>query len=432
MIDTKLLLNDFDSVAKNLESRNIDKSSLESLRDFVAEFKRLKQESESKKARQNKMSKEFGELMRNASSLNDKDSIESKKVQLDKLKEEVKKDINIITLKENELHEKLLNIPNLVDCKTPIGKDENDNVEIKKILTPRSFNFTPKHHYELGEANGWIDSKAGAKLAGARFSVLRGMGARLNAALISYMLDFNYKNGFEICSVPVIVNENAMLGTGQFPKFIDDVFALKGADIKDENIESKGHNFYLISTSEISLTNLYQDEILDSKDLPIKLTAATPCFRKEAGSAGRDTRGIIRQHQFDKVELVAITTQESSDEMQRQMVENASKLLESLELPHRLVQLCSGDIGFSAQNTIDIEVWLPGQNCYREISSVSNCGDFQARRAKIRYKENGKNILAHTLNGSSLAVGRTLVAIMENFQTQSGEIEIPKVLQKYL
>ncbi|MWV69411.1 serine--tRNA ligase [Helicobacter saguini] len=449
MIDTKLLLNDFDLVEKNLQSRNFNTASLESLRNFVANFKILKQNTESKQALQNKLSKEFGELMRSVSKGGVKDSIESKKQELDKLKEELKKDLNLVSLQETQLRDKLLNIPNLLDSKTPFGKDENDNVEIKKILSPRVFDFTPKHHYELAENNGWIDFRAGAKLAGARFSVLRGMGARLNAALIQYMLDFNYKNGFEICSVPIIVNENAMLGTGQFPKFIDDVFAIKDSNIEsslqdsndsnlspthhsNNDIESKGHNFYLISTSEISLTNLYQDEIIDSNLLPIKLTAATPCFRKEAGSAGRDTRGIIRQHQFDKVELVAITTQEQSEEMQAKMVENASKLLESLELPHRLMQLCSGDIGFSARNTIDLEVWLPGQNCYREISSVSNCGDFQARRAKIRYKENGKNKLAHTLNGSSLAVGRTLVAIMENFQKQNGEIEIPKVLQKYL
>ncbi|RDU65337.1 serine--tRNA ligase [Helicobacter didelphidarum] len=426
MIDTKLLLNDFDFVSNNLSKRNIDPLVLSSLRDFVSMYKAFKIKTESKQAEQNKLSKQYGELIKNKV---DSETIKNYKNKLDLLKEEIKNDTIMISNQEAELHNMLLRIPNLLDSNTPFGQDESDNVEIKQILEPKKFDFKPKEHWELAEQNKWIDFDAGVKLAKSRFSVLRNEGARLNHALISYMLDFNRKNGFEICSVPIIVNEQAMMGTGQLPKFADDMFRIDNTlDAESE----RGHNLYLISTSEISLTNLYQGEIIKVENLPIMLTAYTPCFRKEAGSAGRDTRGIIRQHQFDKVELVAITTQEQSINMQQCMIENASRLLESLGLPHRLVQLCSGDIGFSACNTVDLEVWLPGQNCYREISSVSNCGDFQARRAKIRYKEDGKNKLVHTLNGSSLAVGRTLVAIMENFQQADGSIEIPKVLQKYL
>lgn len=427
MIDIKLLLQDFDRVSQNLAYRNIEKYTLDKLKTSATALKQQKTHAESMQAEQNKLSKEYGELMRQKA---DSKVLQNHKEKLDTLKREVQEEVAKVGLAEKDLQDMLLQIPNLLSSATPIGADEKDNVVIKKVLQPKDFDFTPKEHWELAEQNKWIDFEAGVKLSKSRFSVLRGYGARLNHALISYMLDFNYQNGFEICSVPAIVNERAMLGTGQLPKFADDMFRLE--HVVDDEDSKKGHSLYLISTSEISLTNLYQDMILNEQDLPIMMTAYTPCFRKEAGSAGRDTRGIIRQHQFDKVELVAITTPEQSEEMQQRMVNNASKLLESLELPHRLVQLCSGDIGFSACNTVDLEVWLPGQQCYREISSVSNCGDFQARRAKIRYKHDGKNILTHTLNGSSLAVGRTLVAIMENFQQADGSIGIPKVLQKYL
>lgn len=425
MIDVKLLLNDFDCVVSNLKNRNIEHTTLQTLQELANHFKNLKIQTEAKQAKQNKLSKEYGELVKNKA---DSTIIQNYKNELNLLKEEIKSGLSNIAMHESRLYDMLLTIPNLLDSHTPIGKDENDNVEIKQVLIPKQFDFQPKEHWELAQHNKWIDSEAGVKLAKSRFSVLRGEAARLNHALITYMLDFNHKNGFEVCNVPVIVNEQTMIGTGQLPKFADDMFHIDNT----YDDEGRGHNLYLISTSEIALTNLYQDMIIEHKNLPIMLTAYTPCFRKEAGSAGRDTRGIIRQHQFDKVELVAITAQEESYAMQQKMIENASKLLESLELPHRLVQLCSGDIGFSACNTVDLEVWLPGQNCYREISSVSNCGDFQARRAKIRYKQEGKNKLAHTLNGSSLAVGRTLVAIMENFQKSDGSIEIPRVLHKYL
>lgn len=429
MIDVKLLLNDFEHVAQNLARRNMEQGLLDSLREQASALKQQKNAAESMQAEQNKLSKEFGELMRQKA---DNDTIQAQKQKLDSLKKEVQEAVTQVAAAEKSLQSMLLQIPNLLSDSTPTGNDEHDNVEIKRVLEPRQFDFTPKEHWELAEHNKWIDFEAGVKLSKSRFSVLRGYGARLNQALISYMLDFNQKNGFELCSVPVIVNDRAMLGTGQLPKFADDMFRLENMADEEGGDLAKGHNLYLISTSEISLTNLYQDMIINEQELPIMMTAHTPCFRKEAGSAGRDTRGIIRQHQFDKVELVAITKPQESEAMQQRMVENASKLLESLELPHRLVQLCSGDIGFSACNTIDLEVWLPGQQCYREISSVSNCWDFQARRAKIRYKSEGKNTLVHTLNGSSLAVGRTLVAIMENFQNADGSISIPKVLQKYL
>ena len=374
MIDTKALVNDFEQVSKQLSIKKVSENTLSDLKNLALEYK------------------------------------------------------SALNITETKLQDFLYNIPNLPDSATPKGEDENDNVEIKKVLTPPQFDFAPKEHWELGVANGWIDFEAGVKLAKSRFSVLRGMGAKLNRALINFMLDYNEKAGFESVLTPVIVNARALFGTGQLPKFEDDMFKVD-SQFDDEQSE---HDLYLISTSEITLTNLYQDSIISSEKLPIMLTAHTPCFRKEAGSAGRDTRGMIRQHQFDKVELVAITHPSQSEAMQEKMVQTASGILSELKLPHRLVQLCGGDLGFSASNTIDIEVWLPGQNCYREISSVSNTRDFQARRAKIRYKENGKNALVHTLNGSSLAVGRTLIAIMENYQQADGNIVIPEVLRKYL
>jgi seryl-tRNA synthetase len=321
---------------------------------------------------------------------------------------------------EEALNAILLGIPNLPDENVPDGNDEEENIEIKKVLTPPNFSFEPKEHWELSEQNGWINFETGVKVAKSRFSVLEDDGAKLERALINYMLDFNAKRGFKEVSLPIIVNEETMQGTGQLPKFADDLFKIEG------------ENLYLIPTAEVPLTNLFRDEILQPSELPIKLTSHTPCFRKEAGSGGRDIRGLIRQHQFHKVELVAITTPEESDQVFDEMVSCASDLLTSLQLPHRLITLCTGDLGFSAAKTVDLEVWLPGQNTYREISSVSNTRDFQARRAKIRYKDGKKNLLVHTLNGSSLAVGRTLLAIMENNQNEDGSITIPKVLEPYM
>ncbi|GAA7435845.1 serine--tRNA ligase [Helicobacter pylori] len=415
MIDRKLLLQDFDKVALSLKKRNhaMD-DELERLREAITHYKKQLIELEGLQAFQNKVSKEFGIKMAQKMDTSDlKKELENNKIKLNELSKSVGE-------AEQQIDLKLSIIPNLVDEKTPLGANEEDNTEIKKILTPRVFTFKPKEHFELAQQNGWIDFESGVKLAKSRFSVIRGFGAKIYRALIYLMLDFNEKNGFEIIYTPALVNEKMLFGTGQLPKFKEDVF-------KIEN-----ENLYLIPTAEVTLTNLYNDTIISVESLPIKMTAHTPCFRSEAGSAGKDTRGMIRQHQFDKVELVAITHPKESDAMQEYMLESASEILMALELPHRFVQLCSGDLGFSASNTIDIEVWLPGQNCYREISSVSNTRDFQARRAKIRFKENQKNQLAHTLNGSSLAVGRTMVALMENHQQADGSIHIPKALEKYL
>ncbi len=415
MIDRKLLLQDFDKVALSLKKRNhaMD-DELERLCEVITHYKKQLIELEGLQAFQNKVSKEFGIKMAQKVDTSDlKKELENNKIKLNELSKSVGE-------LEQQIDLKLSIIPNLVDEKTPLGANEEDNIEIKKILTPRVFTFKPKEHFELAQQNGWIDFESGVKLAKSRFSVIRGFGAKIYRALIYLMLDFNEKNGFEIIYTPALVNEKMLFGTGQLPKFKEDVF-------KIEN-----ENLYLIPTAEVTLTNLYNDTIISVENLPIKMTAHTPCFRSEAGSAGKDTRGMIRQHQFDKVELVAITHPKESDAMQECMLESASEILKALELPHRFVQLCSGDLGFSASNTIDIEVWLPGQNCYREISSVSNTRDFQARRAKIRFKENQKNQLAHTLNGSSLAVGRTMVALMENHQQADGSIHIPKALEKYL
>ena len=674
MIDIKLLLHDFDAVAAALNKRQVDSSTLQELSELASKLKSAKHSLEALQELQNKRSKLFGE--QRAKKV-DSSVLEPLRKELEANKQNIAQAQEVVRALQEQLESSLATIPNLPDSHTPFGTDESENVELERILTPREFDFTPKEHFELAEQNGWIDFAAGVKLAKSRFSVLRGQGALLSRALINFMIDSNRKAGFELVSTPVIVNSAMLFGTGQLPKFENDMFKICGEEDSsqgyfasaelmdskeamdchaaataparnDENnamdkkvdsrdtapslslradgvgvaihkectqvdsrkqtqkLEStfeqnaqatqkvdsrkqaqnlneqaqdsksfdnnahnmseqaqdsrisketsanaeryplfcdeksglssdwqgsyldgndrrqsrkaessnnaqnvfcnqvdrrqdlgdrivalqgdsrahtrayvtaespqqsailapkqakrcerelagffrkptpkpsqapthkdpkgtkKGHSLYLISTAEITLTNLYNDCIIKAQDLPICLTAQTPCFRKEAGSAGRDTRGMIREHQFDKVELVAITHPSQSDAMQEKMLRTASKILSDLGLPHRFVRLCSGDLGFSASNTIDIEVWLPGQGCYREISSVSNTRDFQARRAKIRYKENGKNHFAHTLNGSSLAVGRTLVAIMENYQQKDGSIAIPKVLESYL
>lgn len=429
MIDVKLLLNNFEDVSEKLTIKKVDPKLLSELKTLAQTYKKDKQDLEAIQAEQNQQSKLFGSYK-----AQNKDTSDLKTA-LDSLKVKLSEQEKLARKSQEHLESLLFNIPNIPDSNTPAGEDEKDNVEIKRILTPRVFGFQPKEHWELAEQNGWIDFERGVKLAKSRFSVIRGEGARINRALTNFMLDINQKAGFEMVVTPVIVNEKMLFGTGQLPKFEEDMFQVNTQTdplFEGAEEESNGQNFYLISTSEITLTNLYHNEIIPEAELPILLTAQTPCFRKEAGSAGKDTRGMIRQHQFDKVELVAITKPEQSAKIQQKMLETASSILEKLELPHRFVQLCGGDIGFSASNTVDIEVWLPGQNCYREISSVSNCQDFQARRAKIRYKSDGKNHLVHTLNGSSLAVGRTLIAIMENYQNKDGSISIPNALKPYL
>ena len=414
MIDLKLLQKDFDGTSKKLMRKGVDEKLLEKVKSKFEELKVAKTNFETLQATQNAMSKEFGVYKREGK------DISELKVKVDENKIRIVDALEIQRLRQEELEELAMAIPNMPDDDVPDGKDEDDNVEIKKVLKPKEFSFTPKEHWELAEQNGWIDFERGVKLATSRFSVSFGMGARLERALINFMLDFNREHGFDEVSVPALVNRQALEGTGQLPKFEDDLYKIQEQEL------------FLIPTAEVPVTNLYQDEILTADELPKKMTAYTSCFRKEAGAAGRDTRGMIRQHQFHKVELVSIATPGESDIIFANMVSCASDLLTALELPHRLVTLCTGDLGFSAAKTIDLEVWLPGQNTYREISSVSNTRDFQARRAKIRFKDGKKNSLVHTLNGSSLAVGRTMVAIMENFQNEDGSIDIPKALHPYL
>ncbi|ECL3623331.1 serine--tRNA ligase [Campylobacter jejuni] len=410
MLDLKNLQNNFDEVAKKLKNKKVDENILKKLAELFASLKKEKIALEEFQAFQNKFSKELA-------TAEDKESLKAK---LSENKSKINKQSAKVNALENELEEIAHAIPNIPDECVPVGEDENENVELKKVLNPPSFDFTPKEHFELGESLNWLDFMRGVKISQSRFCVLKNEGALLSRALVNYMIDFNRSRGFEFVNVPFLVNGATMFGTGQLPKFKEDMYKVDDEDL------------YLISTSEIPVTNLYSGEILASETLPIKMTCYSACFRKEAGSAGRDTRGIIRQHQFEKVELVSITKPEQSDSVFNEMLECASDLLSSLGLAHRHLMLCTGDLGFSAAKTVDLEVWLPGQNKYREISSVSNCRDFQARRAKIRYKnEQGKNELVHTLNGSSLAVGRTLVAIMENYQDKEGKIHIPDVLKKY-
>lgn len=414
MIDHKLLQRDFTYVSESLQKKGVSKEILEVLKEKVLIAKEKRQNMEAIQAEQKSLSSQFGLYKKEGKDISE---LQGKIGVLKQNKQTLEDEVREL---EISLSNELMGIPNLPNEDVPFGVDENENIILEKIGTPKDFSFTPKEHWELGEDLDIIDFERGVKLAKSRFAALKGTAARLERALINYFLDFNRQRGFEEWYVPFMANSNTLKGTGQLPKFEDDLFKIEGEDL------------YLIPTAEVQLTNLFNDEILEMNELPMLLTSYTPCFRKEAGSAGRDTRGIIRQHQFDKVELVAITKPEESSEILEKMVSCASDLLTSLELPHQKMQLCTGDLGFSAATTIDLEVWLPGQGKYREISSISNTNDFQARRAKIRYKDGKKNILCHTLNGSSLAVGRTLVAILENHQQSDGSIKIPDVLAKYM
>jgi len=412
MIDVRELQKDFDTMAAALTRKGVDGEVLDNLKSLALEAKAKRQEMENVTAEQNKLSKEFGRYKKEGLDIA---PLQANINELKSKKQTMEDEVRVL---EEKLTSIALGVPNLPDANVPDGADEDENVVLETIGEKPTFSFEPKEHWDLD--NGWLDFERGVKLAKSRFSAIKGQGARLERALINYMLDFNAERGFEEWYVPFMANANTLQGTGQLPKFEDDLFKIEGEDL------------YLIPTAEVSLTNLYNDEIVPAEELPLMLTSYTPCFRKEAGSAGRDTRGLIRQHQFDKVEMVAITKQEESAEVFEKMVNCASDLLTSLGLAHQKVQLCTGDLGFSAATTIDLEVWLPGQNKYREISSISNTRDFQARRAKIRYKDGKKNVLAHTLNGSSLAVGRTLLAIMENYQNEDGTVTIPDVLKKYM
>lgn len=411
MLDLKYLQNNFDTVSQSLKNKKVDEAVLQKLAQLFADLKKERMSLEEFQAFQNKYSKELFQS-------EDKENL---KVKLSENKNKINEQSQKVSILENELESIAHAMPNIPDDAVPVGEDESANIELKKVLTPPEFSFKAKEHFELNEKLGWLDFVRGVKISTSRFCVLKNEGALLSRALVNYMIDFNRTRGFELVNVPYLVNSAAMFGTGQLPKFKDDAYKTENEDL------------YLIPTSEVPLTNLYSGEILADEVLPIKMTCYSACFRKEAGSAGRDTKGIIRQHQFEKVELVSITKSQQSESVFDEMVECASALLSSLGLAHRHLMLCTGDLGFSAAKTIDLEVWLSGQNTYREVSSVSNCKDFQARRAKIRYKNKaGKNEFVHTLNGSSLAVGRTLVAIMENYQDENGKITIPDVLRKYL
>lgn len=392
MIDIKTLSTNKGALIK----KGVSEETIEELEKLYSEYLMVLKQQESKQSELNILSKNYKENAEKCSEV---------KSELLILK-------NQLTVAKAKYELILFGIPNYPSSDVPEGLSEDDNKIIRYILEPKEFT-APKNHMDITDE---ISSELGAKLAGSRFSVLSGRVAKLERALINYMLDYNSKAGYSEVSVPYIVNDTAMFGTGQLPKFEEDLYCVD--------------DMYLIPTAEVPLTNLYADMILDKADLPIMLTAHTPSFRKEAGSGGKDTVGIFRQHQFHKVEIVQITDNESSDEALSDMVDHVSGMLVELGLPHRIVDLCGGDLGFSANRTFDIEVYIPSQGKYREISSISNMTDFQSRRAKIRYKDDG-NKLCHTLNGSSLAVGRTIIAIMENFQTEQ-EFEIPECLKKYL
>ena len=414
MINLKLLETNYDEFVKKLEGKNVKASLLDELLHTFNELKQKRKALENFQAIQNAKSKELGVKARAG------EDVSELKSELNLNKAALADADEIVKQYEEKLEQISFSVPNITDDDVPFGKDEDDNVCIKTVFEPTKFDFKPKEHWELGESLGWLDFERGAKLSGSRFTVLRGMGARLSRALVNYMIDFNSARGFELVNVPYLVSSNTLFGTGQLPKFEEDLYKVRDEDL------------YLIPTSEVPVTNLYNDTIIEASELPIKMTCYSACFRQEAGSAGRDTRGMIRQHQFEKVELVSITKPDQSEGVLAEMISCASDLLTSLGLPHRHMLLCSGDLGFSAAKTVDLEVWLPGQGKYREISSISNTRDFQARRAKIRFKDGKKNMLVNTLNGSSLAVGRTLIAIMENYQKADGTIEIPEVLKRYM
>lgn len=373
---------------------------------------------ESLQAERNALSKQIGQLMGQGK----KDEAEQVKDRVRAINEELDAAGEKRAQADGELRDLLMHTPNMPSDTTPVGEDENDNPEVRRWGTPRQFDFEYKAHWDLGPELGIIDFERGIKLAESRFVVLAGLGARLERAIINFMIDTHVSCGFKEWWLPVLANKETMTGTGQLPKFEEDMFHTR-------------EGLYLIPTAEVMLTNLHAGEILDVNDLPLHYCAFTPCFREEAGSAGRDTRGLIRVHQFDKVEMVKFATPETSYDELESMVAEAEKILQLLGLPYRVINLCTGDLGFSAAKTYDLEVWLPSYNAYKEISSCSNCVDFQARRANIRYRDpeyfKGTR-LAHTLNGSGLAVGRTMAAIIENYQQEDGSIKVPDVLVPYM
>ena len=415
MLDSRLLRENMDDVQHRLATRG-DGHDVSWFNDLDSQRRNLLGEAETLKAERNKVSALIGKTK-------DKSQVQDEISRMKQVSSRIKALDEELRTIEEDLGNRLLLIPNLPDAACPVGATEDDNVELRTWGDIEPRDYAPKAHWDIGNDLGILDFERAGKLSGARFSVLLGAGARLERALINFMLNLHTEQHKYIEILPpFMVNKDSMTGTGQLPKFADDLFHAEGVDL------------YLIPTAEVPVTNLHRDEILAEADLPICYTAHTPCFRKEAGSHGKDTRGLIRQHQFNKVELVKFTRPEDADVELEKLLDNAEEVLRQLKLPYRVVDLCTGDIGFSAARTFDIEVWLPGQETYREISSCSNFRDFQARRASIRYRPDGggKPVFVTTLNGSGLAVGRTLLAILENYQQVDGSVTIPEVLRPYM
>lgn len=420
MIDPKLLRQDLTELKQKLAKRGYE-LDVDFWQQMESQRKSLQVLTEDLQAKRNAGAKQVGALKKNG------EDASELLAEMQSISGDIKKAEEDLKALQDKINEAALQIPNIPADDVPEGESEEDNLEVRKWGTPRQFDFEIKDHTDVGEGLGQLDFAAAAKLTGSRFNVLTGQLAQLHRALIQFMLNTHtVKYGYTECYVPYIVNSDSLKGTGQLPKFEEDLFKLTN------HTNNEGMGFYLIPTAEVPMTNLVRGERLEASQLPLKLTAHTPCFRSEAGSHGRDTRGLIRQHQFEKVEMVNIATAEQSDELLEQMTAQAEYILQQLELPYRVVKLCTGDMGFSALRTYDIEVWVPSQDTYREISSCSNCGDFQARRMGTRVKDGKKTELVHTLNGSGLAVGRTLLAIMENHQNADGSITIPEVLRPFM
>ncbi|MBN9368602.1 MAG: serine--tRNA ligase [Comamonadaceae bacterium] len=430
MLDILLLRKDLASTIARLETRKKPQSFLnvEVFQSLESERKTIQTRTEELQSQRNQLSKQIGMLMGKG----DKEAAEAAKAQVGAIKDALDGSADRLEQIQAELQAMLAAVPNLPHGSVPVGADEAGNVEVRRWGTPKTFDFAAKDHVDLGEPLG-LDFDMGVKLSGSRFTVMKGAIARLHRALAQFMLDTQTgAHGYTECYVPYVVNADSLKGTGQLPKFEGDLFAAKKGGQDGEPVPDNAA-LYLIPTSEVPLTNFVRDVVLQEAELPIKLTAHTPCFRSEAGSYGRDTRGMIRQHQFDKVEMVQIVHPDKSYDALEEMTGHAEAVLQKLELPYRVVSLCTGDMGFGAAKTYDLEVWLPAQATYREISSVSNCEAFQARRMQARFKNaQGKNELVHTLNGSGLAVGRTLVAVLENHQNADGSITVPQVLQPYM
>ncbi len=415
MLDPKLLRGDLTELKAQLATRGYE-LDIDFWQELESKRKALQVKTEELQAKRNSGAKQIGQLKSKG------EDASEVLAEMQAISGEIKQAEEDLRELQQTINEHASGIPNTPFDDVPVGTDEEDNVEIRKWGEPRQFDFEIKDHTDLGQDLSMLDFELASKLTGSRFSVLRGQLARLNRALIQFMLDTHTeKYGYTEMYVPYIANSDSLYGTGQLPKFEEDLFKLRGE-----------REFYLIPTSEVPLTNSVRDKVLSPEDLPIKITSHTPCFRSEAGSAGRDTRGLIRQHQFEKVEMVNIVRADQSAQALEDMTAQSEYILQQLKLPYRVLALCTGDMGFSAKRTYDIEVWLPSQNTYREISSCSNCGDFQARRMQARVKDGKKTELVHTLNGSGLAVGRCLLAIMENHQNADGTINIPKVLQGYM